>query len=147
MSKKLELISVIKNDKFQPSVTKAILKAIEGQNGKKFIITIEKLSAKRSLQQNAFIHVLFTAFKDELNNLGNEYSMEQVKQLCKLKFALMDVVDKSTGEVIGQEIKKTSEMTKTELNEFFEKVIFWAADTFHIKLFFPNEQLELEENN
>lgn len=144
MSKKQTFISLVKNDKLQPSVTKAILKTIEGQNGKKFIITIEKLSAKRSLQQNAYIHVLFTAFADALNDLGNDYSMEQVKMLCKVKFALKDIIDMSTGEVIGQEIQHTSDMTKEELSVFIEKIINWAREFFNIKLFFPNEQLTID---
>ncbi len=144
MSKKQTFISSVKNDKLQPSVTKAILKTIEGQNGKKFVITIEKLSAKRSLQQNAYIHVLFTSFADALNDLGNDYSMEQVKMLCKVKFALKDMVDMSTGEVIGQEIQHTSDMTKEEFSVFIEKIINWAREFFNIKLFFPNEQLTIE---
>jgi hypothetical protein len=143
-NKRQTFISSIKNDRLQPSVTKAILKTIEGQNGKKFVITIEKLSAKRSLQQNAYIHVLFTEFKEGLNDLGNDYTMEQVKMLCKLKFALKDMVDMSTGEVIGQEIQHTSDMTKEEVSIFIEKTINWAREFFNIKLFFPNEQLTID---
>ena len=144
MSKKQTFISSIKNDRLQPSITSAILKTISGQNGKKFVITIEKLSAKRSLQQNAYIHVLFTEFMEGLNDLGNDYTMEQVKMLCKLKFALKDIVDMSTGEVIGQEIQHTSDMTKEEVSIFIEKIINWAWEFFQIKLFFPNEQLTID---
>ena len=140
---KLELISVIKNGKLQPSVTKAILKVIEGQDGKKFIITIEKLSAKRSNQQNRYLHLLFTIFKDALNDLGNEFTMEEVKELCKLKFAQIDVLNESTGEVIGQRIKGTSEMSKTELADFIENIIRWASSYFSITLPYPAEQLEI----
>jgi len=144
MSNKATIISTVKGGKLQPSKSKEIVKYIQAYEGKTLKITIEKLSAKRSIQQNKYIHVLFTAFKDELNLLGNEFSMEQVKSLCKLKFAQYDVVDESTGEVIGQDVKHTSEMTKEELNVFFEKVIIWAADTFHIQLFYPSEQILLD---
>jgi hypothetical protein len=48
-----------------------------------------------------------------------------------------------TGEVIGQRIKGTSEMTKTELNLFIENIIRWAADYFSIVLAYPSEQLEV----
>lgn len=144
MSNKATIISTVRGGKLQPSKSKEIVKYIQSYEGKTLKITIEKLSAKRSVRQNAYIHVLFTAFKDGLNDLGNTFSMEQVKALCKLKFAQYDVVDESTGEVIGQDIKHTSDMTKEELNVFFEKVIIWAKDDFNITLFYPNEQLQID---
>src|SRR4030066_1560318 len=136
---KHKFISVVKNGKFQPSITKSILKVIEGKDGKKFIITIEKLSAKRSLAQNAYLHLLFTIFKDGLNDLGNDFSMERVKSLCKAKFALRDEVNEATGEIIGQYIQDTHDMNKEELNIFIENIIRWAADYFHIVLPYPNQ--------
>jgi glutamyl-tRNA reductase len=140
---KLELISVIKNDRLQPSVTKQILKAIEGQNGKKFIITLDKYSSKRSKQQNRYLHLLFTILKEALNDFGNEFTSEEIKELCKAKFSLIEVVNENTGETLGKRIKGTSEMNKTELNEFIESIIRWAAE-LNIILPFPNEQIEAD---
>jgi hypothetical protein len=142
---KHEFISVINNDRLQPSVTKKILKVIEGNNGKRFKITIEKFSAKRSLPQNNYIHLLFTIFTDALNELGNEFSSKQIKELCKTKYPFyIDVVDITTGEVIGQERKGTSDFTKEEMAIFIDKVIQWAAETFRIKLPYPNENFEFD---
>lgn len=112
--------------------------------GKRVHIKISKQGAKRSDRQNRYLHLLFTIFTESLNDLGNEYRMEEVKELCKAKFAMIDVVNESTGEVIGQRIQKTSEMTKTELSEFIEKIIRWAADMFHIVLPYPNENFALD---
>lgn len=140
-----DFISVIKDDRLQPSVTKGILKVIEGKNGKRFKITIEPFSAKRSLPQNNYIHLLFSIFTESLNELGNEFSMETVKELCKTKFPFYeDVVDVSTGEVIGQERKGTRNFTKLEMSVFIDKIIQWAADAFNIKLPYPNENFELD---
>lgn len=142
---KYEFISVIKDDRLQPSVTKGILKVIEGKNGKRYKITIEKLSVKRSIPQNNYVHLLFTLFTEALNDLGNEFSMLTVKELCKTKFPVYrDVVDVSSGEIIGQERKGTSDYTKEEMSIFFDKVISWAGETFHIKLPYPNENFELD---
>ena len=140
---KQEFISLIKDGKLQPSTTNNILKVLSGLEGKRVRVTLEKVSAKRSLQQNAYLHLLFTIFTESLNELGNEFTVDEVKELCKAKFALIDVMNKETGECLGQRIKGTSEMTKTELNLFIENIIRWAADYFSIVLPYPSEQLEV----
>jgi len=140
---KQEFISLIKDGKLQPSTTNNILKVLSGLEGKRVRITLEKVSAKRSLQQNAYLHLLFTIFTESLNELGNDFTMDEVKELCKTKFLLIEVMNVETGEVIGQRIKGTSEMTKTELNLFIENIIRWAADYFSIVLPYPSEQLEV----
>ena len=140
---KQEFISLIKNGKLQPSTTNNILKVLSGLEGKRVRVTLEKVSAKRSLQQNAYLHLLFTIFAESLNDLGNEFTVDEVKELCKAKFLLIDVINKDTGECLGQRIKGTSEMTKTELNVFIENIIRWAADYFSIVLPYPSEQLEV----
>lgn len=107
-----------------------------------------KVSRKnqRSLQQNAYLHLLFTIFKNELNQLGNEFTMLEVKDLCKAKYLTVDVVNISTGECIGQRVKGTHELTKIEMMQFVDDVIRWAADFFHIILPYPNEQTEIFNN-
>lgn len=140
--KKQTFISSIKGGKLQPSTTKAILHTLQPLEGKKCLITIEKLSSKRSLQQNSYLHLLFTIFAEALNDLGNKFTMEEVKELCKAKFCLIDVINENTGEVLGKRIKGTSEMTKVELGEFIESIIRWGAE-MQIILPYPNEQLEI----
>lgn len=108
-------------------------------------ITVKRRN-QRSLSQNNYIHLLFTIFKNELNQLGNEFKMEQVKEIAKAKFLTVDVVNESTGECIGQRVKGTHELSKVEMMEFVENVIGWAADMFHITLPYPNEQIEMFES-
>ena len=105
-------------------------------------ITVKRRN-QRSLSQNNYIHLLFTIFKNELNQLGNEFKMEQVKEIAKAKFLTVDVVNESTGECIGQRVRGTHELSKVETMEFVENVIRWAADMFHITLPYPNEQIEI----
>ena len=140
---KQEFISSIKNGKLQPSVTVQMLKMFQGFEGRKVRISVEKLSSKRSHQQNAYLHLLFHIFTEALNDLGNEFTMIEVKELCKFKFAKTDVMNEKTGEVIGERVKATSEMKKGEMVEFIDSIIRWAADYFKIILPYPNESLTL----
>lgn len=129
----------------QPSTLKKLNRELkEFFSGKRVHIVISKFQATRSGQQNRYMHLLFTIFKDALNDLGNEYTMSEVKELCKYKFLTIEVFNEATGEIIGQRIKGTSELTKVEMMEFIESIIRWAADTFHIVLPYPNEQLDFE---
>lgn len=140
----LTYYSDVKDAKLQRNVSENIKNELAGFNGKRVIITIKRLKAQRSSQQNKYLHVLFTIFKDELNELGNEFTMQQVKDLCKRKFLFYDLVDKSTGEVLGQDVKQTSALNKMEFADFTENVIRWAADFFHITLPVPGENIELD---
>lgn len=112
--------------------------------GKEVSIIIDRKRKTRSIEQNAYLHLMFTIVTTELNNLGNKFTMEQVKELLKFKFLVIDEYDESTGEVIGQRVKGTSELTTTELSVFIEEVIRYCAETFHIQVPFPNEQISIE---
>lgn len=139
-----EFYSNIKEGRLQKNVSNQIANELKSLEGKRVEIKIKKVGATRSDRQNRYLHLLFTIFKDALNDLGNEFTMEQVKGICKAKFAMIDVINEETGECIGQRIRDTHEMSKTELNIFFEKIIRWAIDFFGIALPYPNENFELE---
>lgn len=139
-----EFYSDVRNGTLQTSTRNKVAELLKYFEGKRIRIVISKAKSKRSEQQNRYLHLLFTIFTDALNDLGNEFKMPEVKELCKTKFALIDVVNEETGEVIGQRIKGTSEMNKTELNEFFENIIRWASEHFGIILPYPNEQLKTD---
>lgn len=135
-------ISTVKNGYLSGVTSRKIHDYISTFEGRQVIITVERLSSKRSGQQNRYLHLLFSIFTQALNELGNDFSMEDVKALCKLKFATIDVVNENTGEVLGQRIKGTSEMKKLELAEFVDKIIEWGKE-FNIILPYPNQQLEI----
>jgi len=112
--------------------------------GKEVTIRVEKKTKKRTLSQNAYMHLMFTIFKNKLNELGNTFTMENVKEMMKVKFLLVDEHNVETGELIGQWVKDTSQLTTTEMTVFIDEVIQYAAETFHIELPYPNEQLRFE---
>jgi hypothetical protein len=139
----LTYYSDVKNSRLQKNVSERIANELAAFEGKRVEVKICRLRSKRSSQQNKYLHVLFTIFKDALNDLGNEFTMQQVKDLCKRKFLSYDLIDKSTGEVIGEDIRHTSSLNKIEFGEFIESVVRWAADFFHIVLPYPSESIEL----
>jgi len=143
---KVEIISTVKNGRLSPKSTNEILSILAKCEGKQVVVSIEKLSRKRSSQQNRYLHLLFTQLTMALNDLGNEFTMLEVKDMMKAKFALTDVVNTSTGEVLGQRIKGTSEMKRMELADFIDSVIRWAAG-LSIKLAYPNEQFLIDLDN
>lgn len=116
-------------------------KAIKNREGKAILITVQEVSRKRTSRQNRYIHRLFTILTSELNDLGNTFSMEQVKAICAYKFLLVEEVDESTGQIIGQRTRGTSELNTSEFNDYFTKVIVWAMETFGIDLPYPDSEL------
>lgn len=108
-------------------------------------IIIKKRRVKRSLNQNAFLHVLLTIFSKSLVELTGDKSltMQRIKNMVKLKFLKVDVVNTETGEVIGEEVLDTSSLTKEQMATFIEDIYRYAAETFHIVLPNVNTQQEL----
>lgn len=111
--------------------------------GKRVQITVEK-NNKRTDPQNRYLHALFTIFTKALNDLGNNFKMDEVKELVKCKFLTTEVVNESTGEVIGKRIKGTHELSKQEMVDFIDRFIEWAASDFGIVLPLANEQQKFE---
>lgn len=111
-----------------------INRAIQNREGKAILITIQTISRKRTSQQNRYIHLLFTILTESLNELGNTFSMSDIKAICAAKFLIVEEVDVSTGEVIGQRVRGTSELSTTELNIYIEQISAWAATVFGIIL-------------
>lgn len=139
-----EFITQIKDGKTGAITSKKIADCLRSLEGKRVVISIDVCKSTRSQQQNRYLHLLFTIFKDALNDLGNEFTMEEVKELCKMKFATIDVFNNVTGECIGQRIKGTHEMSKSEMVDFIESIIRYSADFFHIVLPYPNENFSLD---
>ena len=149
MSKNLTAIflSDVKDGRLQKTASRNIAAEIQRHEGKRIEIKIRRVSSKRSLPQNAYLHLLFTLFTNELNALGNTFTMIEVKELLKTKFATIDVINESTGEVIGQRVKGTSEMSKGEMIEFIDNIIRYGKEIFNFNLPYPNESMTFEFND
>jgi len=144
-------ISTNVSGKLNDKTRTKIKETLEHWGNKKIIVTvtpteikIKKLYGNRSLPQNAYLHFAFGILTDGLNDLGNEFTMLQVKEMVKVKFLLTDIVDESTGEVIGQYVKRTRDLDKLEMVDFVDKFIAYSKDMFNITIPLPNQAIELE---
>lgn len=142
MSSEIYHISTIRNGHMQNNVRQAIANELQRYEGKRVEISIKQLRGKRSLPQNSFLHFALTLLTNSLNELGNKFTMQEVKDMMKAKFLLEDVVNKETGECLGQKIKPTSSLNKLEMVDFIEAIIMWA-DELGIVIPRPNSQFEI----
>jgi hypothetical protein len=107
--------------------------------GEHFMLTIDKQKRGRTIQQNAYLHLLFGIFKDELNKLGSNFTLEKVKEMCKYKFLReSQYVD---GVYVGDTVLHTSDLSVEQLSDFIEQIKAWAAE-FSIYLPDANEQIK-----
>ena len=84
--------------------------------GKEFAVTIDRLTAQRSISQNRYYWVLVTILAEELG-----YSQEEMHYCLKFKF-----LRKNEGTGIETAIS-TTRLDKIEFGEFVEKIKIWAA--------------------
>lgn len=62
-------------------------------------------------------------------------------EVLKFKFLKSELVNEKTGEVF-EYLRSTADLTKSEFGELVDSMIQWASE-MNIKLFEPNQQLEL----
>ena len=136
---KIQITSHVENGKLTRN-RKSLAEAITNFNNKDITITIQRKRKQRSNNQNRYLHASFTILKNELNNLGNNFKMEEVKELVKAKFLMVDVVS-GDGEIYGQRIKGTHECTTVEMLEFILSMRQWAFEVFNIDIPEPNSQI------
>ena len=91
---KFTYYSNVKDGQLQMNIRKVFAHNLQHFEGKRVEITLTRAKKKRSKEQNNYIHLLFTIFRDALNDLGNTFTMEDIKDICKLKFAIVDVLMK-----------------------------------------------------
>jgi hypothetical protein len=113
--------------------------------GKTIEIIARKKRSRRSCQQNRYLHLLFNIFSAELINYtgDKQYTPSVIKEMMKFKFLLTDIANEETGEITGQYIKGTHELKKSEMIDFIDDVVRYAAENYGIKLPMANEQFEL----
>lgn len=88
---------------------------------------------RRSLPSNGFFHAILPQIKEALWDLGwkDEILDEtDVKNFLKGKFLTKTITNHDTGETVTY-VKKTSDLTQQEMNDFLDRIIkFCAQDLF-----------------
>jgi hypothetical protein len=110
--------------------------------GTRCLVTVEKVSKKRSNQQNRYYWLVIRIIKDELNNQGWNLTDKDVHEMMKLRFLKTDIINLSTGEVLSM-LKSTSALTTTEEMEYITDVCVYGRENLGCIIPEPNEQTQL----
>jgi hypothetical protein len=99
----------------------AVIAHVAKLEGKRVNVTIEQWRARRSDEQNRYLHgVVFKALSDHLG-----YEVEEVKELCKAMFLMQ--------EKDGRQFPRpTSSLNTAEMVAFIERIQRWAAQEFGV---------------
>lgn len=138
MADELNYYSDVKDGKLQNNVRQLIAKELPNFNGKRVEITIKKIVAKRSLQQNKYWWVLVKIIADEV-----DYDKDTLHEILKYKFLKKEFVIEQTAEVV-EYVGSTAKLNKNEYSELIFNLKTWALDTFGINLPEPGENFNLD---
>ena len=122
----------------QRNVRQQIKELLPYYKNERIEITVQKLRSKRSLKQNRLFWVYVTIIANELG-----YEKEQMKEIISYKFLKRERVDERTGEIF-EYIESTTKLNKTDFADMVNSLIRWAAETLHIVLPLPDQQLTID---
>lgn len=108
-----------------------------------YVLTIEKKSKKRSLSQNAYYWgVVVPLVKKGLNDVGYRMTTETTHDYLKTNFNIIEIANEINGEIISF-IGSTTEMSTSQMMDYFAKITQWAAEYLGVQIPEPNEQLKI----
>lgn len=141
-----EIISEVKNGTLTRN-RNLIKDAIATFEGKQVVIKIEKAKKKRSTQQNRYMwSVIVPIVRNCLKESGNIFNDEQTHELIKYKFLKETILIKEeTGEFV-ERIKSTTELSTSEINEYFASIKEWVFDFWGVEIPEPNQEIFLKFN-
>lgn len=143
---KFQIITSVLNGKFKRNLN-TILEAVKSFEGRECLITIEKLSKKRSNNQNRYYHgVVIPIVQQGLKEATGEFrSSENIhyKILLPLLAPEKEIVNINTGECISEKLT-SSEMTTTQFCEYIIEIQKWASEFLGVDIPSPNEEMMLD---
>lgn len=109
-----------------------------------YIVTVERKKAKRSLMQNAYYWGVIVPYaKQGLNDIGYRMTTEATHEYLKGEFNIVEIPNERTGEIL-RSIGSTTEMSTSQMMEYFAKITEWAAEYLSIEIPQPGEQMRIE---
>lgn len=119
------------------------LKELKEKDGD-FLVKFE-LRKKRSLSQNNYYFAVLPLILKGLHDIGyNDIrDTDDVHYLLKVMFLKRPIVNHSTGEVIGEISRSTTELNTQEFSEYIERIAQWCSEYLGFALPLPNQQLSI----
>jgi hypothetical protein len=112
--------------------------------GKKVVLSVERKKKKRSIDQNRYYwKVVVPMAKAGLYDVGYIYTLKETHERMKRMFIIKEKVNFKTGE-IEQITGSTTELTTTEMMEYFAQIQQWASEYLGVVIPSPNEQMEIQ---
>lgn len=109
-----------------------------------YVITIEKQKKKRSIEQNRYYWgVVVPLVKQGLLDVGYRMTTELTHEYLKEHFNVLELINERTGEIL-KTIGSTTEMSTSQIMDYFTKITEWAAEYLNVQIPQPNEQLLIE---
>ena len=145
MNYSIEIKTKVENGNLKQN-RKLIKQAIESFEGKEIVLKIERVTKQRSNQQNNFYWgVIVTITKQAiLEYWGEVWSEKEIHTyLLQNVPTYRQVVNIKTGEV-SEVLKSSSQMTTTEMCDWWERIRQYMAVNFHVQIPEPNEDLKLK---
>lgn len=95
-------------------------------------IEIKKVRGQRSLPQNAYFHGVIIPFVADLltDTQGEDITLTDAKEFLREKFLKKELINKSTGEVLGFRMLSTTELDTAEFSQFIEQISLWCGKFF-----------------
>lgn len=119
---------------------------IKDFSGKYVVIDITKKKSIRSLSQNAYYHsAVVPLVRQGLKDLGHKLTLEDTHLFLRGKFLKEELVSED-GEVIGERIKSTTELTKSAFADYISEIQQFSAEILGVNIPNPNEQLHILNN-
>lgn len=102
-------------------------------------VEIVRYRERRTDRQNRFYWpAIVQPFADFLREQGEQYTDEMAHELLKFKFLRQTIPDLATGEVIGERVRSTTELTVQEFAEYVDQCVAYLAETFGITVAMPD---------
>jgi hypothetical protein len=127
-----------------------IKQAIASFEGKEVIISIDKAKKNRSNNQNSYYWgVCIPLIQSGLKEATGEYfGIDNIHYdiLLKMFAPSLEVVNKSTGQILSRQIS-SSDMTTIQFMEYVMEVQKWASEFLNINIPDPNEEILISFDN
>lgn len=111
----------------------------------KYVMTLKKYRAKRSISQNSFYHgAVLPAIRQGLIDMGFErhlLDLEATHDLLKNKFLKRDIAN-DEGQFISITLS-TADMNKVQFGEYIDAIDRWSQEFLGFPIPLPNTQTKI----